>query len=99
MNARIHPLYAAWVALVLLLGGCATAQTSRMAEAPMSEAGRPVQLAMVLFRPPGDGPFPLVLVNHGSTVHGDNSDRFRLTWAPVDLAVWFVRRAWMLDFT
>jgi dienelactone hydrolase len=52
-----------------------------------------VQMRTELFRPPGDGPFPLVVINHGTT--GNALQRARLP-QPVylDLARYFVGRGY-----
>jgi dienelactone hydrolase len=54
-------------------------------------AQRGVMMRTTLFRPPGPGPFPLVVVNHGTT---QNAERRRLLKAPDfdAMAQWFVRR-------
>ncbi len=61
---------------LLLTGATARAeQDGRFPLAPMQEEvltiagdpGRPVALQVTLFMPPGPGPFPLAVVNHGAT--------------------------------
>jgi dienelactone hydrolase len=50
-----------------------------------------VMMRTTLFRPPGPGPFPLVIINHGTT---QNAERRRMLKAPDfdAMAQWFVRR-------
>jgi len=50
-----------------------------------------VMMRTTLFRPPGPGPFPLVVINHGTT---QNAERRRMLKAPDfdAMAQWFVRR-------
>src|SRR5260370_34478785 len=40
---------------------------SIMISTKLRENGKPLRLEVVIDKPPGDGPFPLLLVNHGST--------------------------------
>src|SRR5579871_2973579 len=50
-----------------------------------------ILMRTTLFRPPGPGPFPLVVINHGTT---QNAERRRMLKAPDfdAMAQWFVRR-------
>lgn len=67
------------------------------------ENGWPVRLEVVLFRPRGGGPFPLFVVNHGSTGCGptgcgtDPALFARTAWN-FGLADAFVSRGWMVVF-
>ncbi len=56
---------------------------------PSAQTG--VMMRTTLFRPAGPGPFPLVIVNHGTT---QNAERRRLLKAPDfdSMAQWFVHR-------
>src|SRR4051794_24839860 len=56
---------------------------------PSAQPG--VSMRTTLFRPAGPGPFPLVIVNHGTT---QNAERRRLAAAPDfdSMAQWFVGR-------
>jgi dienelactone hydrolase len=49
-----------------------------------------VMMRTALFRPPGPGPYPLVVINHGTT---QNAERRRMLKAPdfESMAGWFVR--------
>ncbi|UWR08460.1 S9 family peptidase [Ruegeria sp. B32] len=42
----------------------------------LREDGATVELAVAIYRPPGDGPFPLALVHHGSTGSGTDPQAF-----------------------
>jgi hypothetical protein len=44
-----------------------TRAKSGFLETGLIEDGRPVRLQAVIFKPNGAGPFPLAVVNHGST--------------------------------
>jgi dienelactone hydrolase len=56
---------------------------------PSSQRG--ILMRTTIFRPAGPGPFPLVVINHGTT---QNAERRRLLKAPDfdTMAQWFVRR-------
>ncbi|MBI5256850.1 MAG: dienelactone hydrolase family protein [Burkholderiales bacterium] len=49
------------------------------------------QLEVTVFKPPGDGPFPVVVINHGRST---GNQRLRPRWRPVWAAAEFVRRGW-----
>jgi len=55
---------------------------------PSAQPG--VLMRTTIFRPPGPGPFPLVVINHGTT---QNAERRRVLKAPdfASMAQWFVR--------
>ena len=46
---------------------------SIMISTKLRESGKPVRLEVVIAKPPGDGPFPLLVANHGSTT-GEGGD-------------------------
>lgn len=60
--------------------------------------GTPVRMEAVLFKPEGQGPFPLAVVNHGSTGMGTDPKAFRQTWASDELADYLLARGWMVAF-
>jgi dienelactone hydrolase len=52
-----------------------------------------VEMRTLVFRPPGVGPFPLAVINHGSTQNAEN--RAQLPMQEFDaLATWFVRHGY-----
>ncbi|AUQ74807.1 alpha/beta hydrolase family protein [Phaeobacter piscinae] len=53
----------------------------------MTEDGKPIELAVAMYLPDGDGPFPLALVHHGSTGSGTNPRDFE----------WFFTHDWFAD--
>lgn len=69
-----------------------------MIDTALNESGKSVRLEVVLYKPPGPGPFPLFVVNHGSTGRGDRPELFRNTWWSASLAQFFVERGWMVAF-
>jgi pimeloyl-ACP methyl ester carboxylesterase len=64
----------------------------------LGENGKPVRLEVVLFKPEGEGPFPLLVFNHGSTGTGKLPDRFTRTSWNFGLADFFLERGWMVAF-
>jgi len=62
------------------------------------ENGKPVRLEVVIFRPQGAGPFPLAVINHGSTGRGTNPALFTETWLSADLADFLNDRGWIVAF-
>lgn len=62
------------------------------------EDGKPIRLELFVLKPPGPGPFPTVVFNHGSTGRGDNPDLFRRSWTSSAVAAYFVDRGWMIIF-
>jgi len=62
------------------------------------EDGKPIRLETVLFRPAGKGPFPLAVVNHGSTGRGAEPRLFRQTFISPMLAEFLTRRGWLAAF-
>jgi hypothetical protein len=63
----------------------------------LTEDGKRVRLEVVLFKPKGSGPFPLVVFNHGSTGMGRQPELFTLTWSgPPGLAQFFLEKGWMV---
>jgi hypothetical protein len=53
-----------------------TRGTSERVQTDLIEDGKPVHLEVVIFRPPGAGPFPLAVINYGSTGRGTKPDLF-----------------------
>jgi pimeloyl-ACP methyl ester carboxylesterase len=53
---------------------------------------------VVIEKPTGEGPFPLLVFNHGSTGNGREPARFGVTsWSP-EIADYFVKKGWMVAF-
>jgi dienelactone hydrolase len=65
---------------------------------PWVEDGRAQTLEMVVYRPPGAGPFPTLVFNHGSTGNGDKSDWFTYTWASPEVGAYFADKGWQVVF-
>jgi dienelactone hydrolase len=64
----------------------------------LRENGQPIRLEVAIAKPEGNGPFPLVVINHGSTGRGDHPALFRATFAHPGTAEYFVRKGFMVAF-
>ena len=64
----------------------------------LTENGKPIRLEAVVFRPAGKGPFPLAVVNHGSTGRGNDPRLFRQTYNAPILAEFLTQRGWLAAF-
>ena len=73
-------------------------QVDARAPTPFTENGQPVSLEVVLFKPLGEGRFPTIVYNHGSTGNGSDPSRFGLTFTNKTVAKYFVDRGWMVAF-
>lgn len=63
---------------------------------PWVEDGKAQTLEMVSYLPPGPGPFPTLIFNHGSTGEGNKPEWFRFTWTSPDVAQYFVDKGWQV---
>ena len=64
----------------------------------LTHNGRPVRLEIVIFKPRGKGPFPLVVFNHGSTGNGRNPKKFKRTYWNKQIARYFSSKGWLVAF-
>lgn len=69
-----------------------------MLKTALKEDGRPIQLETVIYQPAGDGPFPLAIINHGSTGRGNNEAIAKHTWVSPWLADMLNERGWLVAF-
>ena len=96
-NARLSP-----VALTELVRPDAriawTRHTTEFLDTALMEDGRSVRLEVVLFKPDGTGPFPLLVIHHGSTGSGTDARSFRQTRWSFAVADFFTRRGWLVAF-
>lgn len=74
------------------------ARTVEHIPTPWQQDGRAQTLEMVVYRPPGAGPFPTLVFNHGSTGEGDRPELFAQTWASPEVGHYFVDRGWQVVF-
>ena len=65
---------------------------------PWSDGKRAQTLEMVVYRPPGKGPFPTLVFNHGSTGSGKQPEWFTLTWTSPEVARYFAGKGWQVMF-
>lgn len=82
-------------------GAACTTYSIRLDEratTPFVENGQPVELEVVLFKPFGQGPFPTVMFNHGSTGDGSDPSLFTITTLSEPVAQFFTDRGWMVAF-
>jgi dienelactone hydrolase len=85
----------------LIRPGAAIAWSKRAVEfldTSLTENSKSVRLEVVLFKPDGAGPFPLLVINHGSTGLGNDPSLFKQTrwsFAPADV---FTRKGWLVAF-
>jgi dienelactone hydrolase len=82
---------------VLVASGKKIAETI-MISTKLQENGKPVRLAVVIDKPPGDGPFPLLVFNHGSTGQGNDPALFTQTFSNPAFAEMFVKKGYMVAF-
>src|SRR5262249_22764018 len=59
---------------------------------PLDANGQALRLEATAFHPDGAGPFPLVVINHGSPRTA--ADRRAPRWRPVEQSRWFVSRGY-----
>lgn len=73
-------------------------KTTERIPTPFIENGKPVTLEVVVYKPAGNGPFPALMFNHGSTGNGDNPASFVSTWTSASLAKFFTDKGWLVVF-
>jgi dienelactone hydrolase len=71
---------------------------SELLPTDLVEEGKPVHLEVVIFRPSGPGPFPLAVINHGSTGRGNDPALFTESWFSTDLADFLNERGFIVAF-
>ncbi len=72
--------------------------TSELLQTDLLEGGNPIRLEAVIFRPPGPGPFPLAVFNHGSIGRNATPGLAKLTWASLEIADYLNARGWLVAF-
>jgi dienelactone hydrolase len=65
---------------------------------PWVENDKPVTLEMIRYAPLGAGPFPTVVINHGSTGEGNRPHLFKFTVTSLDVVGYFVNKGWQVVF-
>lgn len=84
------------VTLAVLVTSACQGRVSEITEMPLMEDGKPVRLQFIYRRPSGNGPFPLLIFNHGSTGTGRDKSLFRIPQAFDVIEDYFVQRGWMV---
>jgi dienelactone hydrolase len=89
LTALLRLWSAATIAVALPLHAATDPDASKMPTAPMREQvlhlpgdpTRPVTLEATLFEPPGGGPFPLAVMNHGANGDPRSAERYRVSFS------------------
>jgi dienelactone hydrolase len=71
---------------------------SEVLQTDLLEDGHPVGLEMVIFKPPGSGPFPLAVFNHGSIGRNATPGLVKQTWVSLEVADFLNKRGWLVAF-
>jgi pimeloyl-ACP methyl ester carboxylesterase len=71
---------------------------SEFLDTTLQEGGKPIRLEVVIEKPSGQGPFPLLVFNHGSTGRGTVPRLFAETVMSPEIADFFVKKGWMVAF-
>ncbi len=87
-----------WLALIVMISANAEAREVRYLNTDLMESGQAISLEVVLFRPIGTGPFPLLVFNHGSTGRGTDPERIKQTFWTNAIANYFTDRGWLVTF-
>lgn len=80
--------------LVALPGLAQQAMTEQVLMVPVSVDNKNVRLEVRIYRPQGEGPFPTLIFNHGSTGSGRDPSQFKRPIAFPALAAYFVAHGW-----
>jgi dienelactone hydrolase len=75
-----------------------SAQDFERIPTPFTENGKAVSLEVVVFKPSGEGPFPVLMFNHRSTGRGDKPAFFTRTFTHHPIARFFTERGWLVAF-
>ena len=67
-------------------------------ETDLIENGQSVAFEIVIFKPDGPGPYPLAIVNHGSTGDGKSPEIAKLTFVDTAIAQFLVDRGYIVVF-
>ncbi len=60
--------------------------------------GDVISLEVIIFKPPGPGPFPTLMFNHGSTGQGANPAYSKISYTVASLAFMLNERGWLVAF-
>jgi len=71
---------------------------SELLETDLLEDGHPIKLEAVIFKPPGSGPFPLAVFNHGSIGRTATPGVVKQTWVSLEVADFLNKLGWLVAF-
>lgn len=71
---------------------------SELLETDLREDGHTIRLEVVIFKPPGSGPFPLAVFHHGSVGTYATSGLIKQTWVSLEVADFLNKRGWLVAF-
>ena len=71
---------------------------SELLQTDLLEDGNPIRLETVVFKPPGTGPFPLAVFNHGSSSALARPALLKETWVSFAIADFLNKRGWLVAF-
>lgn len=72
--------------------------TSEILQTDLLEDGNSIRLETVIFKPPGPGPFPLAVFNHGSTGRNATPGLAKQTWVSLEAADFLNGQGWLVAF-
>jgi dienelactone hydrolase len=72
--------------------------TSELLQTDLLEYGNPIRLETVIFKPPGPGPFPLAVFNHGSIGRNATPGLVKQTWVSLEVADFLNKQGWLVAF-
>ncbi len=72
--------------------------TSELLQTDLLEDGNPIRLETVIFKPPGPGPFPLAVFNHGSIGRYATPGLVKQTWVSLEVADFLNKQGWLVAF-
>ena len=78
----------------LLLSTTLKAQETQMV--PVQIDGKTYRLEMRIYKPKGEGPFPTVIFNHGSTGSGRDERIFERPIRSTEVVNFFIKRGWAI---
>ncbi|MBL4739672.1 MAG: dienelactone hydrolase family protein [Sneathiella sp.] len=84
--------------LVFVISSVSNARTVRYLETDLFENGQSIKLEVVYSMPKGQGPFSLLVFNHGSTGLGKSPEKFKETFWTKAISKFFNDRGWMVAF-
>jgi dienelactone hydrolase len=71
---------------------------SELLQTDLLEDGNPIRLETVIFKPPGSGPFPLAVFNHGSIGRNATPGLVKQTWVSLEVADFLNKQGWLVAF-